>query len=479
MGGKIVEREYPFWIGGQWKRSSKLLEVRSPYDDRLAGITFQGETDHAEEAIGAAVRAFEETRRLAAYQRSEILRAASTGIRERLEDFARIIALEAGKPIKDARGEVNRSVNTFQIASEEAKRIPGEMLPLDLMPGSEGRLGIVRRFPVGPIVGIAPFNFPLNLVAHKIAPAIASGNSIILKPASKTPLTALLLAEVLSRCGLPDGAVNVLPCPGKLAEQMAVDPRIKMVTFTGSAEVGWGLKAKANKKKVILELGGNAGVIIHSDADLDYAAKRCTVGAFSFSGQVCISVQRIFVQDGIFDRFMEKFLKEVKALKGGDPLDESTSVSAMIDRGAAEKTETLVAEAVSKGAKLLAGGKRDGAFLDPTVLTDTRPEMKVNCEEAFAPIVTVARYKTLPEALRLLNDSSFGLQAGIFARDIKEIFHAYEEAEVGGLIVNDVPAYRIDHMPYGGVKDSGFGREGVKYAIEEMTEMRLLAMNLK
>ncbi len=389
-----------------------------------------------------------------------------------------MITLESGKPISDARSETNRAINTFKTASEESKRLPGELLPLDLAPGSEGRIGLVRRYPVGPVIGITPFNFPLNLVAHKIAPALACGNTIILKPAPKTPLTALLLAEVIEEAGPPAGAVSVLPCPNPVAEAIVTDHRMKMLTFTGSPEVGWYLKEKAGRKRVVLELGGNAGVIIHSDADLDFAVKRCAVGAFSYAGQVCISVQRIYVQDQIFDKFMNAFVPYVKSLRAGDPLEESTVVAPMVDRKAADRTEGWVKEAQAGGAKVLTGGRRQGTFFEPTVLTDTNPQMKVNCREVFAPVVTVTRYDTLEEAIRMLNESVYGLQAGIFARDVKEIFKAYDALEVGGIIVNDVPIYRIDHMPYGGVKNSGFGREGIRYAIQEMTEIRLLALNL-
>jgi glyceraldehyde-3-phosphate dehydrogenase (NADP+) len=317
------------------------------------------------------------------------------------------------------------------------------------------------------------------LVAHKIAPALAAGNSIILKPAPKTPLTALLLAEIIASAGAPEGSVNIFLCSNELAEKMVVDPRIKMLSFTGSAEVGWRLKEKANKKRVTLELGGNAGVILHGDADLEYAVQRCAVGGFSYAGQVCISVQRIFVQEKIYKPFLDRFIPQVQSLKIGDPLDEKTSMGSMIDLKAAERAEGWIREAVSQGAKLLTGGKRNGALLEPTVLVETKPEMQVNCQEAFAPVVTIASYRTLDEAIAQINRSSYGLQAGLFARDVKEIFRAFEELEVGGLIINDVPIYRVDHMPYGGLKDSGFGREGLRYAIEEMTELKFMALNLK
>jgi len=471
--------EYQFWVGGKWKSSSQKWEVINPYDGRAVGTTYLASPENVEEAMAAAAAAFQETRKLPAFRRGEILHAISEGLKARKEEVARMITLESGKPITDARGEVNRAVNTFQVASEEAKRIEGELIPLDLMPGSEGRVGITRRLPVGPILGISPFNFPLNLVAHKIAPALAAGNTIILKPAPKTPLTALLLAEIIASAGVPDGAVNVFLCSNELAEKMLVDPRIKMLSFTGSGPVGWALKQKANKKRVILELGGNAGVIIHSDADLDTAARRCAVGGFSYAGQVCISVQRIFVQEKIYTPFLDRFLPLVQSLKVGDPLSEETAMGSMIDLKAAERVEGWIQEAVSQGAKILTGGKRVGTLLQPTVLEKTTPQMQVRCQEVFAPLVTVAPYAGLDEAIAQLNDSPYGLQAGLFARDIKEIFHAFDEIDVGGLIVNDVPIYRIDHMPYGGIKESGVGREGIRYAIEEMTDLKFMALNLK
>lgn len=471
--------EHPYWIGGKWRRSAEKVEVINPYNQEPIGVTYSASAEDVETALAEAANAFREMRRMPAFRRAEMLHQIAEGLKSRREAVARTITLESGKPIADARAEVNRAVNTFQIASEEAKRIEGEVIPLDLMPGSEGRTGITRRFPIGPIVGISPFNFPLNLVAHKIAPALAAGNTILLKPAPKTPLTALLLAEIISSVGAPDGAVSVFLCGNDLAEKMVLDPRVKMLSFTGSAAVGWMLKEKANKKRVVLELGGNAGVIVHSDADLDYAAQRCAIGGFSYAGQVCISVQRIFVQEQIYRRFSSELIRQVKRLPVGDPLDEKTAMGPMVDLKAAERAERAIQEAVSQGAKILTGGNRSGTLLAPTVLAETTPEMQVNCREVFAPIVTLAPYQKLEEAIARINQSDYGLQAGLFARDIKEIFHAFEEIEVGGLIVNDIPTYRIDHMPYGGLKESGVGREGLRYAIEEMTDLKLMALNLK
>jgi glyceraldehyde-3-phosphate dehydrogenase (NADP+) len=418
-------------------------------------------------------------RTLPAFKRSDALSAISNGLKNKRDELARMITLESGKPITDAKAEVNRAVHTFQIAAEEAKRIGGEAIPLDLMAGSEGRLGLTRRVPIGPIVGISPFNFPLNLVAHKIAPAIAAGNTIILKPAPKTPLTALLLAEIIAAAGLPEGAVQIFPTTNLLAEKMVQDPRIKMLTFTGSAAVGWSLKEKLPKKRVLLELGGNAAVIIHSDADLDYAAARCVTGGFAYAGQVCISVQRIYIQEDCYQPFLDRFLPKVASLQVGDSMDEKTNMSSMISHHEAKRAESWIAEAVSAGATVLSGGKRLDNVMTPTVLANVTPQMKVSCEEIFAPVVTVTPYQKIGEAIAAVNQSPYGLQAGIFTNDMKNIFQAFDQIEVGGLIVNDVPTYRVDHMPYGGIKESGVGREGIRYAIEEMTELKFLALNVR
>jgi glyceraldehyde-3-phosphate dehydrogenase (NADP+) len=389
------------------------------------------------------------------------------------------MAQEAGKPLKAARTEVERAVFTFTVAAEETTRISGEYLSLDWQQFTSGRWGIVRRFPLGPIVGITPFNFPLNLVAHKVAPAIASGCPIILKPAPQTPLTSFLLAEAVEQAGLPDGAFNVLPLSNEDAGVLITDDRLKMVSFTGSAPVGWDIKRRAGKKKVVLELGGNAGVIVHSDADLAWAAERCVTGGFSYAGQTCISVQRILVERSAFKKFSDLLLEGVSRLKIGDPMDESTDLGPLIRESDAIRASEWVQEAVQDGATLLTGGKRHGSILEPTVLTGTRPDMKVNCQEIFAPVVTIEAYDDFSMALRRINESPYGLQAGVFTRDANRIFQAYDELEVGGVIAGDVPSFRIDHMPYGGVKDSGLGREGLRYAIEEMTEPKLLVMNLR
>ena len=468
-----------FFVDGKWIEDGDLVEIRAPYDGSVIASVFQGRREHAEAAIAAAVKAFGTTRRLPAFERQRVLRRVSESIAERKQEFARTMAQEAGKPIKAARTEVERAIFTFNVAAEESTRIYGEYLPLDWQEFTAGRWGIVRRFPLGPIAGITPFNFPLNLVAHKVAPAIAAGCPMVLKPAPQTPLTAMLLAEAVQQAGWPDGGLNVLPLSNEDAGLLVSDERIKLISFTGSAAVGWQIKKNCGKKKVVLELGGNAGVIVHNDADLAYAADRCVVGGFSYAGQTCISVQRILVERSVCGKFTDLLLEGVKRLKTGDPLDESSDVGPLIRESDAVRASDWIQEAVRGGARLLCGGQRQGPMLEPTVLTGTRPEMKVNCQEIFAPVVTVEPYDDFNQALKQVNNSPYVLQAGLFTRDAKLIFNAYEELEVGGLVAGDVPAFRIDHMPYGGIKDSGLGREGLRYAIEEMTEPKLLVMNLK
>jgi acyl-CoA reductase-like NAD-dependent aldehyde dehydrogenase len=468
-----------FLLDGKWVEDGDAVEVRSPYDGAVVGSVFQGRSEHANAAIAAAVKAFGTTRRLPAFERQRVLRRIVENIGKRKEEFARTMAQEAGKPLKAARTEVDRSIFTFTVAAEESTRIYGEYLPLDLQEYTAGRWGMVKRFPLGPIAGITPFNFPLNLVAHKVAPAIASGCTMVLKPAPQTPLTALLLAEAVQQAGWPDGALNVIPLSNEDAGLLITDDRLKMISFTGSGPVGWEIKRRAGKKKVLLELGGNAGIIVHSDADIAYAAERCVTGGFTYAGQSCISVQRILVQRSVFEKFTDLLVAGASKLQTGDPLDEATDLGPVIRESDAVRASDWVQEAIRGGARLLCGGNRRGSVLDATVLTATRPEMKVNCQEIFAPVVTVESYDTFDDAIRKVNDSPFGLQAGIFTRDAKLIFQAFEELEVGGLLAGDVPSFRIDHMPYGGVKDSGLGREGLRYAIEEMTEPKLLVMNLR
>src|SRR5438093_12693919 len=468
-----------FFLDGKWIEEGDIVEIKAPYHGNVIANVFQGRREHAEAAIKAAVKAFGTTRRLPAFERQRVLRRVAQSISERKQEFARTLAQEAGKPLKAARTEIERAIFTFTVAAEETTRIHGEYLSLDWQQFTSGRWGIVRRFPIGPIAGITPFNFPLNLVAHKVAPAIASGCPIILKPAPQTPLTAFLLAEAVEQAGLPDGAFNVLPLSNEDAGMLVTDDRIKLISFTGSAAVGWEIKRRAGKKTVVLELGGNAGVVVHGDADIAWAAERCVTGGVSYAGQTCISVQRILIERPAFTKFRDLFLSGVSKLKIGDPMDDTTDLGPLIRESDAIRATEWVREAVQDGATLLCGGKRHGSVLEPTVLTGTRPDMKVNCQEIFAPVVTMEPYDDYSHALRLINESPYGLQAGIFTRDVNRIFQAYEELEVGGVIAGDVPSFRIDHTPYGGVKDSGLGREGLRYAIEDMTEPRLLVMNVR
>jgi acyl-CoA reductase-like NAD-dependent aldehyde dehydrogenase len=472
-------RTFGFYLQGKWIEEGTPVEIRAPYDGTSLAQIFQGTREHAEKAIAAATKAFGSMRRLPAFERQRVLRSIAQQITARKDEFARTLAQEAGKPLKAARTEVERAIFTFTVAAEETTRIPGEFLSLDWQQFTVGRWGIVRRFPVGPVAGITPFNFPLNLVAHKVAPAIASGCTMILKPAPQTPLSSLLLAETVEQAGLPDGAFNVLPLSNQDAGLLVSDDRIKLISFTGSAAVGWEIKRRAGKKKVVLELGGNAGVIVHGDADLAWAADRSVTGGFSYAGQTCISVQRILVERPAFAKFRDLLLAGVSKLQLGDPIDDSTDLGPLIRESDAVRATEWVQEALEDGATLLYGGKRHGCMMEPTVLTGTRPDMKVNCQEIFAPVVTLEAYDDFSQALRQINESPYGLQAGVFTRDAGRIFQAFEELEVGGVIAGDVPTFRIDHMPYGGVKDSGLGREGLRYAIEEMTEPRLLVMNVR
>ena len=466
------------FIGGKRVETKEIATVVNPYDGTLVGEVFMAGEAEMEEAIAAADRAFEVTRKLPSYKRSEILVRIADELRTRREELARTMTLESGKPIQYTRGEVDRAMLTFSYASEESKRIPGEVVPLDLAAGSEKRWGVVRRFPIGAIASIAPFNFPLNLAAHKIAPALAAGNTVIHKSPPQTPITSMILGEILANSGLPDGAANVVACTNEAAEKMVLDPRLKMLSFTGSPRVGWYLKSKAPKKKVVLELGGNAAVIVEPDADIDFVARRLSLGAFSNAGQICISVQRIYVHEKIYDRFRKKFLEETRKVKVGNPLDDDTVVGPMINSIEADRAFKWIQEAKAAGAKILAGGGRNGNILEPTVFESVPTNANLYCEEAFAPVAILETYSEFDEAIRKVNDTRFGLQAGIFTNDTRKIFKAFDEIQVAGVIINDYPTYRIDNMPYGGVKDSGFGREGLRYAIEEMTELKLLAFNI-
>ncbi len=472
-------KEFKLLINGKWEGSEETREILSPYNQEPVAKIHFARTSQMENAVTAAHEAFAKTKKLSSLDRSQALEKISSEINREKEELARSIALSSGKTIKSSRIEVERAVNTFNIASEEAKRIGGEIIPLDLSVQTEERWGLVRHFPLGVIGAISPFNFPLNLVAHKVAPAFAAGNPVVLRPASQVSITSMLLGKIIQETDYPAGGINVVPSGYEAAEVLLNDERVKMLTFTGSPEIGWELKKKAHKKKVTLELGGNAAVIVEPDANLDFALPRIVLGAFSYSGQICISIQRIFLHEQIYDRFMSDFADATKKLKMGDPLEEDTDIGPMINLGAAEQTEEWLAEAVDSGAHIIAGGKREGAMFEPTILENVKPELRISWLEAFAPVVVIYRYKDFEEALKGVNYSIYGLQAGIFTGNLNKAFRAYEELDVGGVIVNDIPTFRIDHMPYGGVKESGFGREGLKYAIEEMTEMKLMAINLK
>jgi acyl-CoA reductase-like NAD-dependent aldehyde dehydrogenase len=470
-------KPHPIFLAGRWVESPDVLEIDNPADAaNPAGATYNATEAQYDEAVDAAVEAFQVTRTLPAYERGRILRDISAGIRARREELGRLIALEAGKPIRDALVEVDRATLTFRLGAEEAERIVGEVIPLDLMASSKDRVGITRRFPIGPIAAISPFNFPLTLAAHKLAPAIASGNPIVLKPPSKDPLVMLTVAEIIESVGVPAGSVSILPMTRELGDKMVADPRFKLLTFTGSPSVGWRMKERAGKKKVVLELGGNAGVIVDRSADIAWAVKRTLVGAFSYAGQVCISVQRLFVHEAVWDEFMDAFIAGAKALKVGDPIDPTTDVGPMVDGAAAGRTQRWVDEALALGGKALLGGKADGSFFPPTILTDVPDTAQVCSNEAFAPLVVAFPFSELDEAIARVNDSMFGLQTGVFTNDLAGAWRAFGELEVGGVIVNDVPTYRIDHMPYGGVKESGLGREGLRWAIEDMTEIRIMVL---
>ena len=470
-------KPHPIFLAGTWVESDDPLIVANPADPaNLAGATFHATEAQYEEAVEAAVKAFEVTRTLPAYERGAILRNISSGIRARREEIGRLLSLEAGKPIRDALVEVDRAVVTFRLGAEEAERMVGETIPLDISVAGKGRMGITRRFPIGPIAGISPFNFPLNLAAHKVAPAIATGNPIVLKPPSKDPLTMLTVAEIIEEAGAPAGSVSILPMSRELGDRMVSDDRFKLLTFTGSPSVGWRMKERAGKKKVVLELGGNAGVIIDKTADLDWAVKRCLVGAFAYAGQVCISVQRMFVHEDVWDAFMPRFVEGARALKVGDPLDPQTDLGPMVDENAASRTQRWVDEALAAGGKALLGGRADGTYFPPTILTDVPITAQVCSNEAFAPLVVAFPFRDLGDAIAQVNDSMFGLQTGVFTNDLAGAWRSFNELEVGGVIVNDVPTYRSDHMPYGGVKDSGLGREGIRWAIEDMTELRIMVL---
>jgi acyl-CoA reductase-like NAD-dependent aldehyde dehydrogenase len=461
------------WIEGE------SFEVRSPWDQGLVGrVTIATRAD-ARQAVNHAVASLRRTRALPRWKRREILEDIAAALIDQHERFAQLIVAEAGKPLRLARTEVDRAILTFKTAAEESVRLGGESIPLDLTQGNENRWGVVQRFPVGPVLAITPFNFPLNLVAHKVAPALAAGCPLILKPAPQTPFTALALGEIILKAGWPAEALAILTLSNTdtawLAEK---EDRIKLVSFTGSARVGWEMKAHSGRKRVLLELGGNAALIIHGDwPDLDEAAVRTAHAAFGYAGQSCISVQRVFVERRIFQSFLWKLVDIAAKLVSGNPADEATEVGPLIRLTDAERVESWIKEAVEAGAKLVSGGERKGSLIEPAILTATQPGMKIRDEEAFGPVVLVEPYEDFEQALADVNHSKYGLQAGLLTRDAGRILTAYRELEVGALIVGDTPSWRLDPMPYGGVKDSGLGREGVRSAIEEMTEPRMLVLS--
>ncbi|MCK4304615.1 MAG: aldehyde dehydrogenase family protein [Candidatus Eisenbacteria sp.] len=472
-------RSFGLILGEEKHDLGTKREIRSPYDNRVVGEVSFGTHSLLEDAIGLAHERFPEFAREPAHKRSAWLRAIAKSIQAHADELAQIISDEAGKPISLARAEAARAGSVFSIAAEEALRIPGELLSLDQVPDGTGRLGLVRRVPVGPIAAISPFNFPLNLVAHKVASALAAGNTIVVKPASQTPMSAIMLGRMALECGLPPGILSVVPCPASQAQPLVEDPRMRMLSFTGSAEVGWSLKALAGRKKVLLELGGNAAAIVERDADIETAARRLALGAFIYAGQICISVQRIFIQERAASRFYDAFLEAARNhIPCGDPSDETVRCGPMIDAANADRILEWIDQAVStQEAKLLLAPQREGNVVTPVVLTKVPEQLPIVAREAFGPVVVVETYRALDPVFAKVNASIYGLQAAIFTNNVQKTLRAFEELEVGAIIHNDYPTYRVDPMPYGGVKESGMGREGPRYAIEEMTERRLLVLN--
>jgi glyceraldehyde-3-phosphate dehydrogenase (NADP+) len=468
--------EFKIYYAGQFHTNNTKLEVTNPYTNEVFAQTYLAGKEELEKAIEQGIKIEEEMKFLPSYKKYQILRFIAEEIEKNKERFAKIISQEAAKPYRYAIGEVKRAIQTFTVAAEEAKRLPKEYISLDWTAPGEGKEGLVKYFPIGLIAGISPFNFPLNLAVHKIAPAIAAGNPIILKPSRNTPLSTLELAKIIDKSQLPKGAVSILPMDRQSGNQLVTDQRFKLLSFTGSPIVGWKMKQQAGKKKVLLELGGNAGVIVSDSADIDHTIKKTLVGAFAYSGQVCIHAQRIYIHKKIFKTFADKFVEGAKKLKLGNPENPETEISAMIDEKNAIRVQQWVNEAVEEGAKILCGGKRNGTYYEPTVLTQTHNEMKVCSLEVFGPVVTLEPIENIEQGVKFVNDSQYGLQAGIFTNNYSEISYAFNHIDVGGVVINDVPTFRVDHMPYGGIKNSGFGREGLKYSIHEMMEPKLLVL---
>jgi acyl-CoA reductase-like NAD-dependent aldehyde dehydrogenase len=471
---------YKIYAAGNFLETENILQIRNPYTGEVFANTFLANEKIVEFCIVSAVAAKKAMAALPSWKKSEILNQIASSLKAERSLHAELLSKESAKPLMYALGEIDRAVQIFLIAAEECKRIPDEYLRLDWTRNGEGKEGLIKYFPVGVVAGISPFNFPLNLAVHKIAPAIAAGCPIILKPASSTPLSTLLLAQLIDKTELPKGAISILPLNRSTGNILVTDERISMISFTGSPEVGWEMKKNSGKKKVVLELGGNAGVIISENVKSwdtekkNSMAKKCVLGAFAYSGQICIHAQRYYIHEEIYEEFIRMFIDEMKNIKSGDPIHPDTNFSCMIDETNAIRVEGWIKEAVVSGAKIIFGGKREASFLEPTILTGTNAWMKVNREEAFGPVICVEKYKTLEEAIRLVNESRFGLQCGVFTDSIDEMNKCFNEIEVGGVILNDVPTLRFDHMPYGGIKDSGLGREGVRYAMMDMMESRVL-----
>ena len=472
----MLQKSYPYYLGNEPVSPNQDLEVTDKYSGEVATRVAMADEAAIDRAIGLAVDAAEPMRELAAYQRQDILNHCVARFKERSEELAMALCIEAGKPINDARGEATRLVDTFRVAAEETVRICGEVMPLDISARARGYTGMWKRLPLGPVSLISPFNFPLNLAAHKVAPAIAAGCPFVLKPASMTPIGALIIGEVLAETDMPKGAFSILPARREGAGLFTTDERLKLLSFTGSPEVGWALKAKAGKKKVVLELGGNAAVVVDRDVDLEDAVKRIVFGAFYQSGQSCIGVQRIIAHEEIYAALRDKLVAATVALKMGDPKDEKTFIGPMISETEAARLDGWIQKAVAAGGRLLCGGKRAGAMLEATLLEDVPKNQTVVCKEAFGPVAVLSSFSNFDAALAEVNDSVYGLQAGIFTRDLYKAQKAWNTLEVGGVVIGDVPSWRVDHMPYGGVKDSGIGREGIRFAIEDMTEIRVLVV---
>jgi acyl-CoA reductase-like NAD-dependent aldehyde dehydrogenase len=472
----MIQKQYPYYLANQAVYANTDLKVYDKFSGELACEVAQADPATLDQAIAAAVAAAEPMRKMPVFERQAVLEHCVKRFRERSDELAYALCVEAGKPINDAKGEVTRLIDTFKIAAEEVSRLYGETIPLDISARAKGYSGMTKRVPIGPCAFISPFNFPLNLAAHKVAPAIAVGCPFVLKPASLTPIGAIVIGEILAETNLPKGAFSILPCRRDSADLLTEDERLKLLSFTGSPDVGWNLKARAGKKPVILELGGNAACVVDKDWDIDDAVKRIIIGAFYQSGQSCISVQRIFAHAEIYDQLKAKLVAATKALKSGDPKNPATFIGPMISEGEAKRLHGWIEQAVEAGATLLCGGKRSGNMLDATLLENVDPMQPACAEEAFGPLAILHKFSDFDQVLKEVNNSRFGLQAGIFTRDIYKAHKAWDELEVGGVVIGDVPSWRVDHMPYGGVKDSGLGREGIRWAMHDMTELRLMVM---